>query len=705
MKFKLFFFFTWFLPSFLFCQTNRYTKLTSIKSRCDAILAAFTGKPETFDELIKEGTEGLKFTAPIDHEFRFSFYQSIGNGYYYKQNFKLAAFNFEQAYKEAAEAKLTEKSLKPLGNLVSIYHYLGLQNKADRAAQQLKEFVENIDTLKNKSDVYYNLGLYNQQQKFYYSIALDNFLKSVQLHKPIADTTKILKKKLDYGTKLMMVSEIYLQLKQPQKALDYLNEVKPFLNLSSIVDISAYGKFIRAYSQLNNKAAALKYYSLLHRSEAAKNGKWSELVSSNLEIAGLALKTRDFKTAKLYLDKAVKQSGIDNLEILTSSVNLSYGNYYSDLKKYEQAIKYYQMAEHGSKLYNQEQYADLLKSITSAHILLGNKKQASVYFTKYLTVSDSLNQRKISLNLAEMEARFQNKSKQQKIVVLDKENQIKARQLYEEKKTRWLLVGGALLLMVALFSIYSNYRNIKKTNLLLDNKNKELDILNEKLTEANQTKAKLFSIISHDLRNPISQLFTFLKIQQKQNAFFDEKEREKHQEMLLQSSSQLLESMEDVLLWSKSQMENFELEKELVKIEGIYEDVGNFIGHQALQKAIVLEIGKLDYKEFFTDYNLLHIVLRNILQNAVLNSPIGSKIFLDTYLKDGKPTISFTNMVSKPLVMGNANDIANGLKIKSSANGYGLTIIKDLAEKLDAEVKISTIDQNKYLIELLFQTG
>jgi len=169
-------------------------------------MASFNGKSETIDELIKEGRAGLQIAKPKDYEYKMIFNNAIATGHYYKQDFKVAKQYFEASYKEAVSAKLVEKSLKPLGNLVSIYHYLGLQNKADSAAQKLKQIADATDTLKYKTDVYYNLGIYNQHQKFHYGIALSNFLKGVELHKPIVDTTKILKRKLDYGSKLMMVS-------------------------------------------------------------------------------------------------------------------------------------------------------------------------------------------------------------------------------------------------------------------------------------------------------------------------------------------------------------------------------------------------------------------------------------------------------------------------------------------------------------------
>lgn len=692
MYYKGLSFFILFLLSYTcFAQKNQhYQQLVEKKKECEEIMAAFTGKAETFNELIKRGNEGLKISITTDHEFRFLFYQAIASGYYYKQNFKLAKENFEHGYEEAMEGHMVEKSIKPLGNLISVYHYLGLQAKADSAANKLKQIAEITDTLKNKSIVYYNLGLYNQQQKFYYSIALNNFLKSLEIQKQVVDTTKVVKYKLDYGNTLMMVAEIYLYLKQPYKALEYLNEVKPMLNISLVVDVTAYGKFIRSYTQLNNKDEALKYYNLLHQTVGMKPGKWSELVSSSLEMAGLALRIKDFKTAKFYLDKADKQSKLDSNEMLTSAVNLAYGDYYKELKNYIQASSYYKLAEHGSLLYNKEQYSDLLKSLTSVHILSGRQKEANSYFDKYVTVSDSLNQRKISLNLAEMEAKFQNGYKQQKIGVLNKENEDKNVQLKEEKKIRWLLIGGAFLLLVALFSIYSNFRNKQKANLLLDKKNQQLDIINAKLNESNLTKTKLFSIIAHDLRSPVSQLFTFLKLQQKSAVSISEEERDQHRQKLITSSKNLLETMEDLLLWSKSQMENFELDMQEVTILPLFESSALLMRAQSEVKNISIEIGRVELNSVYSDENLLIIILRNLLQNAINYAYPNTSIMLNAGTNvDGKSYFAINNQGDE-ISIDKINILLSNSNIQSKSSGYGLLIVKELALKINATLSISS---------------
>lgn len=681
-----------FLPLLSIAQSATHEQLLNEKRNAvENIMATFSGKPESFDELIKKGTEGLAITTDADYTYKFLFYQAIGSGYYYKQDFKSAKENFEAAYSIATKEKMIEKSTKPLGNLVSIYHYMGLQDKADSAAQQLKFIAETTDTLKNKSDIYYNLGLYNQQQKFYYSIALDNFLKSATLHKPIVDTAKAIKLKTDYGAKLMMVAEIYLYLKQPTKALQYLEETKPYLNLSKVINITAYGKFIRSYVLLNNKTEALRYYNLLNETVGTSPGKWSEMVSSNLEMASLALNEKDYPLAKSYIDKADKQSKLDNKEILTCSVNLSYGDYYRNIGDYKQALTYYKIAEHGAAIYSKEQYADLLKSLAAVQILAGNKEDAANTLSKFVALSDSLTQRKISSNLAEMEAVFQNKNKQQQI-------ETKNIQLSTARTKQFWLIAGLVLLSIVAILMIAIYKNKKKTADILDGKNKKLSQLNDALEEANQTKAKLFSIISHDLRSPISQVYQFLKLQQLNPQALNEIQKNELSTKIQTATGSLLETMEDLLLWSKTQMNEFKPNIQPVDILSTIETCKGLLQLNS-------EAKKINYNQHInssivkTDQYFLQTIIRNLLQNAIKASPLNGPIEISCRQQNEHLFLSIKNSGGSFSQQLYEKAISNE-ENTASLNGLGLRLVDELTQKIGATISFSTPSATETVAEL-----
>ena len=71
--------------------------------------------------------------------------------------------------------------------------------------------------------------------------------------------------------------------------------------------------------------------------------------------------------------------------------------------------------------------------------------------------------------------------------------------------------------------------------------------------ELNATKDKFFSIISHDLKNPFSSLFSISELMVES---FDETDREDHRagfKKINQSVKHLLDLLENLLTWSRSQ--------------------------------------------------------------------------------------------------------------------------------------------------------
>lgn len=686
-------FFTLFISVLAHAGENEHVKLLEEKKQeCEGILAAFSGKPESLDLLIKEGVEGLKLAGEKDYEYRYAFHQAIGTGYYYKQDFKSAKEQFEQSYAVALKGAMTDKSLKPLGHLVSINYYMGLTKEADEAAEKLKNAIEPISDPKLKADAYYNLGLYNQQQKFYYGIALDYFLKSVETYKPIADTTKIVKLKVDYGIRLMMVAEIYLYLKQPEKALQYLNQAKPTLGLSLISDITAYGKFVKCYVLLKNQTEALRYYNLLHETAAKTDGNWSQLVSSSLLMASLALEQKQFALAKMYLDKASTQAKKDNREIMTSAVYLTYGDYYKGLKDYKNASRYYKMSEHGSALYSKEQYLELLQSLTTVEMLAGNPSDAAAYHEKYVSLSDSLTSSKISLNLAEMEARFQNKEKQLRI---DNQN---IELSYARNQRLWLGAGFLLISLVAIL-LTINYRNKKRTADLLDKKNEELTRVNNELEEANQTKAKLFGIISHDLRSPINQVYQFLKLQQRNPQLLNDAQRAELSDKIQSATGSLLETMEELLLWSKSQMNQFKTDIKPVDLKDAASQAVQLIQLHIEAKRITIknEISAAVWVK--ADPYYLQTIIRNLLQNAVKSSPDGGVI-------DVRCVQVETGVV---LVIGNTGSEFTSdqyAQVLASTNhglsGLGLKLVDELSRKTGIAVSFENPERDSTRVSLTF---
>jgi signal transduction histidine kinase len=86
-------------------------------------------------------------------------------------------------------------------------------------------------------------------------------------------------------------------------------------------------------------------------------------------------------------------------------------------------------------------------------------------------------------------------------------------ELKQASNTRTLLILGLISLGIFSLLLYFIYRNKEKLNKLLNQRNQQLDELNNELSIANDTKAKLFGVISHDLRSPVSSIVQLLHLQ------------------------------------------------------------------------------------------------------------------------------------------------------------------------------------------------
>ena len=89
----------------------------------------------------------------------------------------------------------------------------------------------------------------------------------------------------------------------------------------------------------------------------------------------------------------------------------------------------------------------------------GNYKVASEYYSKTLTVSDSLFKTETSEKVAEAEARYQNEKKQQEIVQLEKDKQIQTLSIKQKSILNYILIGSLAALMIVAFLGYRNLRH------------------------------------------------------------------------------------------------------------------------------------------------------------------------------------------------------------------------------------------------------
>jgi signal transduction histidine kinase len=560
--------------------------------------------------------------------------------------------------------------------------------KVDSCKNILQSILDTTHNKKILQDGYSGMASY-YQQKSYYSTSQDYLIKSIELRKKEVDTTSSTKLKADYAIQCYMLYKVYSNSDAPDKGLEILREGWPYAKASPPVYIRYFSSFTEAFSALGNIDSALRYEKQLE--ELTKNSPVvpSEIVSANLNIAKYYIEHKQIDRAQPYITKADTMASQSKSPLLIYQAQLWKGRYLEESGKFQQAILFLSQSLPVAKQISKEQYVEGLKYMAEAQKGAGNMKEAIQYYEEYIPQSDSLVKEERSHNLADQETRYETNQKELRIVALSKENQLRSLELRSASRTRLFLILGLAALGVIALLLYFIYRDKEKLNKVLNERNTQLDVLNNDLGIANDTKTKLFGIIGHDLRSPISQIVQFLQLQKEKPDLLSEEAKSRHEAKLKVASENLLETMEDVLLWSKSQMKNFTPQYRNVNIAGLLEREINFVQSRAEEKNInIAQKVPHDFTKY-TDENFLSVIIRNLLQNAVKYSDTASAVEIS--LNSG--TVLITNQ-SSTMNAEELNGLLHASQIDSRRSGLGLQIMNDLAATVKTTIYYEQQDKD-----------
>ncbi len=583
---------------------------------------------------------------------------------------------YEKALIFARKAKNNENIIECLGHLID-YNY---GQTAEHKKHRLEIGNELLLRYKNSSlDI--EMAKIMAHLELYYKAegndneALNSALKSLEIYKKLFAQRKVESDEL--AQSYYYVSRAYRNMDQPEKQNQYLKTMRKYILKSKDLEVIYYSFFARnLFANKEIVKAKLFNDSLLQVCEKYSNfNNWYYALEVNIYFTQGFSKQNDLKNAKTHLKIANDIYQKWKVENFDANINYTNGSVFLAEKNYSKALPFFIKA---SGLAKEKGFGDLYQySLTKAATCLektGNFKEAYSYSQIAAIVADSLATISTENAFIETEAKFQNKEKQQEIEIKN----LQIAQNNSQKK--WYLTAlGALL--VALSLLFWNFQTKRKTNKIINDKNVVLEKVNTQLTEANQTKAKLFGIISHDLRSPISQVYQFLKLQELNPNILDEKQKADLSGKIQTATGSLLETMEDLLLWSKTQMNEFNVKIQSAEIEPIIDQCLQLMKLNIENKSIKIISKNIEKQALKTDPYFLQIIIRNLLQNAIKASPENSEIgivFENNQLKISNKGALFTQKDYE-------NVLSNTQKLEN-LSGLGLKLVDELSKKIGAKI-------------------
>jgi len=672
-------------------------RMDSLWQYCNRLLGSTAGG-DNYQEALRYGQQGLRMAAPKDHQSQARFAYVCGAAHYNLTRFDSALHYIRKSAAEADKTGTTWLLAISRSTLIPLYMQTQQLKAADSVAATLKAITDTSRDAVSLSKCYYGLGNYYYFQS-YYATAQSYYLKSLEISRHISDTSADNRYKVDYAVQYYMLYKIYGNNELYEKALAALREGSRYMNSSQAVTLRYNSAYVEAYTTppVDNIDSAHYYYRRLEA--IPRKVVNSEYVMSNIAMAQYYIRTKAYPRALPFLDKAMQLAEESKAPFLLHQAQNIKGIYKFHTGAYDEAIDLLEKATAISKTVNKGNYLESVHLIAEAYRAKGNLRKAIEYYDIYNKEKDAFTRANMNRYFADLDIQYQTKEKEKQILSLRNDNKIRELELKNATRLRLFLIAGLVALGVISLLLYRIYRNKARLNQALNERNSELDRLNARLAVANESKARLFGIFSHDLRAPVSRIAQYLRLQKEQPGLFNEDSRSEYQEKFADAAANLLNTMEDLLLWSKSQMENFTPEYHAVSIGELAEKEIRLLHSQIEEKQLQVRNNIPGSFLSLTDENFVSIILRNLLQNAVRYSPREAVLTLDA---EGS-SVTITN----PSVSGRSAETLNRLlqhdAVSSNHFGLGLQIARDLAERIGIRLSFAAASAHSIAARIEWQ--
>ncbi|MES2592660.1 MAG: tetratricopeptide repeat protein [Bacteroidota bacterium] len=313
-----------------------------------------------------------------------------------------------------------------------------------------------------------------------YEKAMDNYLKCLKILEELGEKKAV-------GTIYSNIGNIYFNQNNYKKALDnYLKSLELEIEIDDKEGQSlTYGNLGAVYQKLGKHNEALNnQLKCLQVCEEIEDKQGIAVCFNN--IGAIYEEKGDFEMALKNQMKSLEISeAIGDIQ-LVGVVYSNIGSIYTKQNKFDEALRYDNLSlnifkDIGFKGGMKEAYS----SLSSLYEKKGDYKKAYTYHKFYLDIKDTLLNEQSSKQIAEMNTKYDSEKKDKELIKKDAE--ISQHLLETEKKNlqrNVFIIGFGLVLVVAFF-IYRGYRQKQHANILLEEKNVQIETQKKLVDEKN----------------------------------------------------------------------------------------------------------------------------------------------------------------------------------------------------------------------------
>lgn len=213
--------------------------------------------------------------------------------------------------------------------------------------------------------------------------------------------------------------------------------------------------------------------------------------------------------------------------------------------------------------------------------------------------------------------------------------------------------------------------------------------LQEELKNINSNNDRMLSVLGHDLRAPIINLNGISMMALEDNIPQEEFASFIHK--INEQSHQVLEMLETTLNWAKSNFNSVQLKNVEIDIKAIISTILEIHKNTFQVKNIKIDLSLNDSNKIFSDAEIVTIILRNMITNAIKFTPQNGEISIGFHqnvitIKDNGVGMSAAMVEA---ILKNNYSSTRGTN-NELGMGMGLQLILNLAAKINCKMAIES---------------
>ncbi len=280
------------------------------------------------------------------------------------------------------------------------------------------------------------------------------------------------------------------------------------------------------------------------------------------------------------------------------------------------------------------------------------------------------------------------------IVLTGNEDKSLALKAVREGAQDYLVKGEVYSSLLARSIYYAMERGRLQYEKMLNQE--KLRKYSEELEVLNATKDKFFSIIAHDLKSPFNSFLGITEILAEDIDIMDRTQIKDFVMDMNRSAQNQFKLLENLLAWAQVQRGVMQFTPVDIDFHALVSEVFALYSDNAAAKKIKLGNESEPGKIILADHNMLHLLLRNLVYNAIKFTPEGGEIrvgvnelpqFQEIFVADSGVGINPKSIEGLFRIDKQSTTLGTN---REKGTGLGLVLCKDMIEKNGGQIRVES---------------